>query len=108
MNILLYLREAIDEMRHMLFAEMDDSYEPCVNLYADISKETFKFAGFSLASPMCIGGPVLIFFSTWIFEFMLHGCASVLQSLPKVMVGDSVTRKLYNQVSYFGMVCKKE
>ena len=39
---------------------------------------------------------------------MLHGGASVLESLPKVMVGDSVTRKIYNQVSFFGMVCKQK
>ena len=45
------------------------------------------------------------FFSPWIFEFMLYGDANVLDSLPKVMVDDSVARKLYNQVSFFGMIC---
>ena len=100
-NILLYFLEAIDEMRHMFFVEMDDGYEPCWNLYADISKETFKFARILLASSICMGGLAPNFFSPWIFEFMLHGDASVLQSLPKVTVGDSVTRKLYNQVSCF-------
>ena len=29
----------------MLFVEMGDGYETCGNLYTDISKETFKFAG---------------------------------------------------------------
>ena len=93
-------------MRLMLFVEIDYVYEPCGNLYADISKETFKFAGILLASLICMGGPAPNFFSPWIFEFMLHGGASVLESLTKVMVGDSVTRKFYNQVSFFGMVCK--
>ena len=37
--------EAIDEMRHMIFIEMDDGYEPCNNFYVDIPKETFKFSG---------------------------------------------------------------
>ena len=92
----------------MLFVEMDDGYEPCGNLYADISKETFKFAVILLASSVCMGGSVPNFFSPWIFEFMLHGGASVLESLPKVIVGDFVTRKFYNQVSFFGMVCKKK
>ena len=100
-NILLYFLEAIDEMRHMFFVEMDDGYEPCWNLYGDISKETFQFARILLASSICMGGPAPIFFSPWIFEFMLYGGASVLQSLPKVTVGDSVIRKLYNQVSFF-------
>ena len=58
-------------MRHMLFVEMDDGYEPCGNLYADISKETFKFAVILLASSVCMGGSVPNFFSPWIFEFML-------------------------------------
>ena len=92
-NILPYFLEAIDEMRHILFVEMDDGYEPCGNLYADISKGIFKFAGILLASLICMGGPASNFFSPWIFEFMLHGGASVLQSLPNVMVGDSVTKK---------------
>ena len=87
---------------------MDDGYETRGNLCTNISKETFKFAGIWLASSICVGGPTPIFFSPGIFEFMPHGGASVLQSLPKIMVGDSVTRKLYNQVSFFGMVCKKE
>ena len=39
---------------------------------------------------------------------MLHGGASALESLPKVMAAYSVTRKCYNQVSLFGMVCKKK
>ena len=95
-------------MRQMLFVEIDGGYEPCGNLYTDIFKETFKFAGVLLASSTCMGGPssFFFFFSPWIFEFMLHGGASILGSLLKVMVGDSVTRKFYNQVSFFGMVCK--
>ena len=41
----------------MLFVEMD-VYKPCGNLYADISKETFKVAGALLASSIWMGGPV--------------------------------------------------
>ena len=57
--------EAIDEMRHMLFIEMDDGYEPCGNFYVDISKETFKFSGILLASSICMGGsaPIIFFFA---------------------------------------------
>ena len=95
-------------MRLMLFVEIDYVYEPCGNLYADISKETFKFARILLASSTCMGGPAPIFSSPWIFEFMLHGGASFRESLPKAIAGDSVTRKFYNQVSFFGMVCKKK
>ena len=50
-------------MRHMLFVEMDNGYEPCRNLYADIPKETSKFARILLASSsICMGGPRPIFF----------------------------------------------
>ena len=56
-------------MRQMLFVEIDGGYEPCGNLYTDISKETFKFAGVLLASSTCMGGPssFFFFFSPWIF-----------------------------------------
>ena len=53
--------EAIDEMHHMLFIEMDDGYEPCRNFYVDISKETFKFSGI-FTSSICMGGSAPIFF----------------------------------------------
>ena len=62
-NILLYFLEAIDEMHHMAFVEMDDGYEPCGNLNADISKETFKFAGIFIASSICMGRPAPFFFT---------------------------------------------
>ena len=79
-NILLYFVEAIDEMRHMLFVEMDDGYEPCGNLYADISKETFKFAGILLASLIWMGGPAPNFFHLG----YLNLCFMVVQVFWKV------------------------
>ena len=54
--------EAIDEMRHMIFIEMDDGYEPCNNFYVDISKETFKFSGIWLAFSICMGSSAPTFF----------------------------------------------
>ena len=42
---------------------MDDGYETCGNLYADISKETFKFAGTLLVSSICMGGLHQFFFT---------------------------------------------
>ena len=94
-------------MRHMILIEMDDVYEPCGNFYADISKETFKFSGILLASSVCMGGSAPNFFSPWIFEVMFQGSASVLESLPKVMVAYSVTRKFYNQVSFLAWFVKR-
>ena len=76
-------------MRHMLFVVMDDGYEPCGNLYADISKDNLNLLEFYWH--LQYSGEDR--FSPWIFESMLHGGASVLQSLPNVMVGDSVTKK---------------
>ena len=65
-------------MRHMFFVEIDGGYEPCGNLYTDISKETFKFAGVLLASSTCMGGPSSFFFFFFHLGY-LNLCFMVVQ-----------------------------
>ena len=71
-------------MRLMLFVEIDYVYEPCGNLYADISKETFKFARILLASS-----------AAWVdlHQFFLH-----LGYLNLYFMVVEVSRKVYQRL----------
>ena len=56
--------------------------EPARNLYHDVSKGTWKYAGILIASSVCMNGPAPNIFVPWVYKYITDGSAGVLENIP--------------------------
>ena len=73
--------------------------EPAGNLYHDISKGTWKYAGILIASSVCMNGPAPNMFAPWVYKYITDGSAGVLENIPEKMPGKTAAIHFYNEVS---------
>ena len=86
-------------MQQMLLVQDNGYMEPAGNLYHDISKGTWKYAGTLIASSVCMNGPAPNMFAPWVYKYITDGSAGVLENIPEKLPGKTAAIHFYNEVS---------
>ena len=86
-------------MQQILLVQDNGYMEAVGNLYHDISKGTWKYAGILIASSVCMNGPAPNMFAPLLYEYITDGSTGVLENIPEKLLGAIAAIRFYNEVS---------
>ena len=86
-------------MQQILLVQDNGYMEAVGNLYHDISKGTWKYAGILIASSVCMNGPTPNIFAPWVCKYITGGSASVLENIPEKLQGTTAVIRFHNEVN---------
>lgn len=73
--------------------------EPARNLYHDVSKGTWKYAGILIASSVCINGPAPNMFAPWVYKYIMDESMGAWENIAEKLLGKTAVIHFYYEVS---------
>ena len=86
-------------MQQMLLVQDNGYIEPGGNLYHDVSKRTWRYAGILIASSVCMIALAPNMFAPWVYKYITDESACVLENISEKFPGKTAAIRFYNEVS---------